>query len=237
VNKFSLEVMEKFRLQVMVSWCCVLTAAALIAQDVSRVSYGAYFTFDREESLEVGRFLHTYLFDIPKKDIFDFHIDHVMESPGQDERGETIGSCLRYHDGNTTRRDDDLLKPAYRNLYETNSSMCYRYNYMIKRLLFAITHNKEMLMGKVKQIYDMLPPKVEFNSTRQTRALLGIVGELSKSLFGTATTQDVAKVVAHLNKVVEAVNEQGKLQKKSLGDMSAYSKIIDNRINSLIHIL
>ena len=53
------------------------------------------------------------------------------------------------------------------------------------------------------------PLDINQNDTRNPRALLGFVGKISRSLFGTATTGDVARLAAIVNNAVEKINRQG----------------------------
>ena len=57
---------------------------------------------------------------------------------------------------------------------------------------------------------------------RSRRTFLGFIGKLSKSLFGTATLDDVRRIAAKVLEIEEAVNKRGDSQKFLIDSVSKY---------------
>ena len=66
------------------------------------------------------------------------------------------------------------------------------------------------IRGAQDGIAALLHSPLATNTTRETRApILGFVGSVSRTLFGTATVDDVRRLAAIINNVVVNVNQQG----------------------------
>ena len=77
-----------------------------------------------------------------------------------------------------------------------------------------------MLITKYRAMKDMIPDGYNLTDKRTKRAPLDIIGDLSKSLFGLATQEDLKKVVRHMNKMVETIKGQNGAFKQTMNDLS-----------------
>lgn len=82
----------------------------------------------------------------------------------------------------------------------------------------------------------VLLPNVDINPVqrrRQTRSLLPFVGSLSKSLFGTATMDDVNILASHINMLTRHTNQMANLLVQHSEHLSSFMKLTDSRMNNL----
>ena len=86
-------------------------------------------------------------------------------------------------------------------------------------------------MGDIK----FLIPKIQVRSTkgRQTRALLSFVGSLSKSLFGTATMDDVNILASHINALVRKTNAMSNALVQHGSHLSSFMMLAHQRMTNL----
>lgn len=87
----------------------------------------------------------------------------------------------------------------------------------------------------IKSIHNMIPQTKITSNQRQTRALLPFIGSLSKSIFGTATMDDVNILSGHINalnrkteKLAEALEQHG-------AHLSSFISLTDKRMKNLVH--
>ena len=75
------------------------------------------------------------------------------------------------------------------------------------------------------------------SNSRSKRAVLGIIGEISKSIFGTATTKDVKLLAKHISHL-EDIQGQNEEILSHLGDeLSSFITISTERHNSLVELI
>ena len=79
-------------------------------------------------------------------------------------------------------------------------------------------------------------PSVDLNQVQrriQTRSLLPFVGSLSKSLFGTATMDDVNILASHINMLTRHTNDMTRALVQHNDHLSSFMKLSDSRMNNL----
>lgn len=95
----------------------------------------------------------------------------------------------------------------------------------------ALTHYNETMKS-----IQVLLPSVDLNPVqrrRQTRSLLPFVGSMSKSLFGTATMDDVNILASHINMLTRHTNQMANLLVQHSDHLSSFMKLTDSRMNNL----
>lgn len=95
----------------------------------------------------------------------------------------------------------------------------------------ALTHYNETMKS-----IQVLLPNVDLNPVqrrRQTRSLLPFVGSLFKSLFGTATMDDVNILASHINMLTRHTNQMANLLVQHSDHLSSFMKLTDSRMNNL----
>ena len=79
----------------------------------------------------------------------------------------------------------------------------------------------------------MIPETTE-NKGFSKRALLPFVGDLSKSIFGIATENDVRVLAGHINALTRQQNKVARALARHGGDLSSYINQVDDRMDNLM---
>lgn len=91
-----------------------------------------------------------------------------------------------------------------------------------------------VLNHTIDTIKNLVPEKEQMINGRTTRALLPFVGDLSKSLFGTATFEDVQLLARHINSLNKLTRNVVKSVQQHEDNMSSYMKTVDDRITNIM---
>lgn len=111
---------------------------------------------------------------------------------------------------------------------------CMTYN-NIARFIHSLHVEVMSHYNETMQSIRVLIPSVDLKvqQRRQTRSLLPFVGSLSKSLFGTATMDDVNILASHINMLTRHTNQMAKLLVQHNDHLSSFMQLTDSRINNL----
>ena len=91
-----------------------------------------------------------------------------------------------------------------------------------------------VLNHTVNTIKTLVPEKRLVNSGRTTRSILPLIGDLSKTLFGTAMMEDVQLLARHINALNKLTRNVVKSVQHHDENMSSYIKTVDERINNVV---
>lgn len=91
-----------------------------------------------------------------------------------------------------------------------------------------------VLNHTVETIKDLVPERQLRGNSRQTRSILPFIGDLSKTLFGTATFEDVQVLARHVNALNKLSRNVAKSVQQHEDNMSSFMKTVDNRINNIV---
>lgn len=94
-----------------------------------------------------------------------------------------------------------------------------------------------VLNHTVNTIRNLVPERRlvdEINSGRITRSILPFVGDLSKTLFGTATFEDVQLLARHINALNKLTRNVVKSVQLHENNLSSYIKTVDDRITNIV---
>ena len=130
--------------------------------------------------------------------------------------------------------------PMYIDVAVDEMTKCSLGNQRYCLILHQLSDNINMVRKKLKTqidstlnlIYNMVP---EFNiqiRSRNKRALLPFVGDLSRSIFGIPTTGDVNRLAQHINQLTRQENKLSKALQRYGGDFSSYISHVDDRISN-----
>ena len=86
----------------------------------------------------------------------------------------------------------------------------------------------------IETIMSLVPERPLGSGNRNSRSILPFVGDLSKSLFGTATFEDVQILANHVNALNKLTTKVVKTVQQHENDMSSYIKTVDDRINNIV---
>ena len=91
-----------------------------------------------------------------------------------------------------------------------------------------------VLNNTIETIEKLVPERNHILKTRTTRSVLPFIGDLSKNLFGTATTEDVQLLAKHINALNKLTNTVVKSVQQHEDQLSSYIQTVDNRINNIV---
>ena len=112
---------------------------------------------------------------------------------------------------------------------------CYQYRANIRFLWNASLEQYRSLHDMVDAIHALLPYNPSNPTQRiKERALLPIIGQLSKSLFGTASSEDVEILAKSVKQISETVNQELDIFKRTTGDMSSYMQKSNAQMDRLV---
>lgn len=103
------------------------------------------------------------------------------------------------------------------------------------RFLHQIEDLDARTMLEFKETYKFLDENVPFIriSNRKKKSLLPFVGDLSKSLFGTATMDDVNILKQHVNSLIKSNIKVAKFIKMQSHQFSSFMSAADNRFDNI----
>jgi hypothetical protein len=100
--------------------------------------------------------------------------------------------------------------------------------------LDTIRQQTQRHLSQTRQlVYDMIP-ETTGNKGFSKRALLPFVGDLSKSIFGIATENDVRVLAGHINALTRQQNKVVRALARHGGDVSSYINQVDDRMDNLM---
>jgi len=82
-------------------------------------------------------------------------------------------------------------------------------------------------------IYRLIPDATDGDRTRTTRALLDIVGKISRSLFGTATVDEVQKLERAMTHLHNQRRQLVNVWQKASARISSFGKAVNSRVDGL----
>ena len=114
-----------------------------------------------------------------------------------------------------------------------SKSQCFIQN----KLLQQIETIKYQTISHVNNTLDFIHeivPRTKLNTTnRKTRSLLPFIGSLSKTLFNTATMDDVNILASHVNQLIRQTSKISRALYSQNKQISSYMTLTNNRITNL----
>ena len=125
-------------------------------------------------------------------------------------------------------------------LLNITDAMCDEFSASIKTLNYRIKYKLKELRHYLNELDRLSSFKYGnkgfdngYNSERKTRSILPIIGQISKTLFGTATTKDVSILARHISSVEQELANQRTGLRHFSADLSSVLKITNRRIDNL----
>ena len=153
--------------------------------DVSRINQGLYFKSMGAHFLTSDKWYHSFVFEIPEK-LPSPMTRNITSGTGLKPNATTdpaayMENCFLYQD-----QQFSPVKGGGTRFVATPESRCKKYTPIISRLVQMTRQDHEAIAEILRAIHELMPSKI---TPSPKRAILGIVGKLSKSLFGIATEQ------------------------------------------------
>lgn len=126
----------------------------------------------------------------------------------------------------------DVTLPELSKCTLRNPKYCFTLHQLSVNIKVIRTKLKSHLDSAKQLVYALIPEIKMPLKSRSKRALLPFVGELSKSLFGVATSNDVNVLAQHINQLTKNNNKVAKALKRYGGDFSSFVTHIDERLSN-----
>ena len=91
-----------------------------------------------------------------------------------------------------------------------------------------------ILNNTLSAIAKLVPERKTILKSRTARSILPLIGDLSKTLFGTATIGDVELLAKHINALNKLTTNIVKSVSQHEDHLSSYIKTVDDRMNNLV---
>lgn len=201
------------------------------SNDISRINYGAYFNFISEITPISGMWYHSFAFDIPYDAFNSTQESIILGDKTENPKRKWLDECLTYHDNHVTNNLEHNigLSPNVND----SRTLCSKYSAIIRRQLRMVRSDHRLLIEQIRSINDLLPKDLNTGIIRNTRGLLDFVGQLQHSLFGVATDEQLAVIKTHVLELADSYQKQTAVFKKSVGELSSFSKITNDRFSNM----
>ena len=98
-----------------------------------------------------------------------------------------------------------------------------------------IRHNtKTMITSTLDSIKKLIPERQLINRNRRRRSVLPFIGDISRSIFGTATVKDVERMARHINSLNKISTKLIKVVEKHENDLSSFMTASDERMSNIV---
>lgn len=108
----------------------------------------------------------------------------------------------------------------------------------VNRVLLEISqirHETELIINStLESVFKLIPERQLNEQSRSKRAILSFIGDLSKSIFGTATVEDVRMLANHINALNKITSKVVSTVEQHEENLASYIKTSDERMSNII---
>ena len=133
----------------------------------------------------------------------------------------------------------EIMLPRTVNLFSIfgcnrSKRICDLVNEMLVEINQIRQDTEVMINGTIDTIINLLPERKFPVKSRSRRAILPFIGDLSRSIFGTATIKDVELLARHINSLNKISSNLIKSVEQHENDLSSFMKATDERMNNIV---
>ena len=110
---------------------------------------------------------------------------------------------------------------------------CDLFNSITSHVNIAKENTMSFINTVLGEIFNMIPESNLEPQIRKTRAILSFVGSLSKTLFGTATIDDVNLLASHINQLIKRDRKMSHILEQHGSHISSFMKLANHRMQNL----
>ncbi len=203
-----------FSLLLLLSAGQIAEAADAEGKSINRINYGVFFDYVGQIMPTTNILRHTFKVALPLKR----SSDEMEFMKHMDIMNQRQLPCL------TEMGNEGMeIHPV-----------CKRFMRNIDFLLELANDGSKQMHRLVNDIYDLVPLTTKSKQKLEKRAILGFVGQLMNSVFGTANQDDIDTLNTNVLKLTETVNTELKVIKKTVTDLSDFAEKTTNRLNDLV---
>ena len=200
------------------------------SETVNRVNFGVIFTKDRTVHAVYEYWTHTFRLKFPKMhDVRNINISCSRHRPRQPEQYE--------HCRGIQQMVSNLVNiscATHVAIPEEHYQHCVRLQKMISPVNHIRNHYWENMANSINTAMSLMPrPPIPKSRSRSKRGAFDFIGDISHSLFGTATSKEVARVAHH---VIQMENKNRRLiasLSKYQDDLSTFMTLSGERFHNL----
>lgn len=213
--------------------------------DINRLNYGVLFKAIKREHIVNRIWRHSFVFDLPQRIVSQRHHNLI----GTTERNASSSSkwyadCIHEIDREV---NPDYVDPENMRGVSWNRSLDFRgVCDALKgdlREAVRITREKHgFLKRSIEELEALVPYGVpdrwhtqSIGSARNKKSIIPIIGKAASGLFGLATEEQLETVAKHMSEVLKMTHDQTVMFERVTGDLSSFSKTVNDRLENLIH--
>ncbi|MFI5406410.1 MAG: hypothetical protein ACHQ1D_07850, partial [Nitrososphaerales archaeon] len=192
------------------------------SKSVMRINYGTAFVYRKRDLPVSDVYRHVFEIALPQK-FFEKEQDFLDQLKLSES--ETKSLCMSgQSEGHYTEK--------------SGLSSCRRFERHIAYLLSVARKGYSVLNMLTQDIFDLLPENLENSPTappgRKGRAWFGGIGNLLKSVIGTATEQDILDLNKNILAINDYVGKSTNSTQKLFDDMTSYVQLTNDRMDKLV---
>ena len=115
----------------------------------------------------------------------------------------------------------------------TNESCKLMYDF-IQEIEQIKLNTESMISSTLNSIKQLVPERHLINSNRRRRSVLPFIGDISKSIFSTATVKDVERLARHINSLNRISTKLIKTVEQHENDLSSFMIASDERMANIV---
>ena len=192
--------------------------STITSKTVNRISYKVIFEYFQDMTMTSEIWSHVFIIKLPKKIFKEEQVFletlHAGEAPAK-------ALCMRSNGDNHFYSERQGL------------SSCKRFENHVKFLIQSATKSYKNLHSLIDDIYSILPESAgqpRENSTRQSRAILPILGSFISSVTGLALESDLEKLQNNMLQINDFVTKELNVTKKFVSDTTLLVKLTNERV-------
>ena len=193
---------------------------------VNRLSYGVYFRYLGEFNPPAGMWHHTLKIALPRVDTTQTNrVSDILGERPTSSNGRCIYDVIA---------GELLPKPPTR-IVPHKTDICKDMEPLLHRIAHIINTGYDEMRRLITTIRSLVPDGSVLQRNRQSRAILGFIGDLSHTIFGTARDVDVARVEKHVKAIAENQKHELEVFKKSISDMASFMAKEESTLSDLLN--
>ena len=120
------------------------------------------------------------------------------------------------------------------NAFACKKESCQIISNLLQEIRQIRQNTKTMITSTLDSIKKLIPERQLINRNRRRRSVLPFIGDISRSIFGTATVKDVERMARHINSLNRISTKLIKSVEQHENDLSSFMTASDERMNNIV---
>ena len=179
------------------------TVPQVESQMINRVNYGVFFNPIKEAYSVHDHWLHTFELIVPQIRIPQR--PNISECDTDNEQDPRFDQCIYYFD-----------------ILDAMDKQQKHYFHMLNQTMTQLDHALHLPQHKTRK-----------SDSRSKRRIFGFIGELSHTIFGTATEKDVKLVASHVENLENKTGRLAATMANLTHDLSSFTTLATDRMDAI----